>query len=249
MKVGGNGRGGLHCGGQPHVERELGGLGPSSEQDEQQHDGLHTGIELGDRAQRERAGSGEQEGRADVESQSADMGDDERLHTGLLGRGRHVVADEAPGAHTGDLEENELADDGGAVGETGHGADERGEVHVEATTGRVGMLLILIAHVRERIDDDEQADSDERGCEQRAHPVEYEAHDQGLAHTRPGYIDRVHAVSGKRRGQANGSDRGDAAGKGADPFSVGTRQHDDEQGAQHGDGDRHHGKEGQARFD
>lgn len=40
MKVGGNGRGGLHCGGQPHVERELGGLGPSSEQDEQQHDGL-----------------------------------------------------------------------------------------------------------------------------------------------------------------------------------------------------------------
>lgn len=60
----------------------------------------------------------EQEGRADVESQSADVGDDECLHTGLLGRGRHVVADEAPGAHAGDLEENELADDGGAVGET-----------------------------------------------------------------------------------------------------------------------------------
>ena len=112
MEVGGNGRRRLHGRGQPHVQREPGRTWPRR----------RTARAA---ARRPSCSASRPADRANARTcrypanrkaaprcrvpERTDMRDDQRLHAGLLGRGRHVVADEAPGAHAGDLEEHELA--------------------------------------------------------------------------------------------------------------------------------------------
>ena len=149
VQVGRDRRGGLHGRRQPHVHGDLRGLCPSGKEHHQQHRGLNGRIEARDSRNGKRTGVGKEYRGAQVQAKGSDMRDDKGLHTGLFGRGRHVVADKAPGAGTRDLKEHELAHERGAVHQAGHGADECGQVGIETTTRKVGMLAVVLAHVRD----------------------------------------------------------------------------------------------------
>ena len=180
-----------------------------------------------------------------VQAKRADMRDNEGLHAGLLGGGRHVVANEAPRARTRDLKEHELAQKGRAIHEAGHGTDEGREIRVEATTRRIGMLTVILAHIGNRIDHDKQADTHKGGREQRAHAIESESHDEGLPKRDQGDLRVGHAGAGEIRGEGDGAGRRDGGTQNAEPLGVRTGEQGDEHRGHHRGRDRDQAEKGQ----
>ena len=98
-----------------------------------------------------------------------------------------------------------------------------------------------------RIDHDEQADSDERGCEQRAHAIEGESHNEGLAQTRSGGpACRVHAGASEmsRRGRWMQTVAMTAAPKTLNHLAYGRGNRATSTEATIGAGDSDHSREG-----
>ena len=245
MQVGRNRRRRLHGRRQPHVHGNLCGLGPGRKQHEQKDDSLELGVEAGNRGDGEGAGVGKHDGGAQIQAERTDMRNDQGLHAGLLGRRRHVVANEAPRARTRDLKEHELTQKGRAVHKAGHGADEGREVRVEATTRRIGMLTVILAHIGNRIDHDKQADAHKGGREQRAHAIEGESHDEGLPKRDQGDLRVGHAGASEIRGEGDGADRRDGGTQNAEPLGVRTGEQGDEHRGHHRGRDSDQAEKGQ----
>ena len=89
-----------------------------------------------------------------------------------------VVADQAPGAETGDLVEEQLAGDRRREDEARHRADE--DLHEEkvARPPDVGVLLVFGSHVADRIEADQGADHADREGDQHAEVVGRHAPDR-----------------------------------------------------------------------
>ena len=239
------GRGGLHGRRQPHVHRHLRGLCPGRKQHEQKDDGLKVGVQAGNRGDGEGTGMGKHDSGTQVQAKRADMRDDEGLHAGLLGGGGHVVADEAPRARARDLKEHELAQQGRAVHKTGHGTDKGREVCIEATTRRIGVLTVVLAHIGNRVDHDEQADAHKGGREQRAHTVKRKSHDEGLPKRDQGDLCIGHAGTGEVRGEGDGADRRDGSTQDAEPLGVRTGEQGDKHRGHHRGRDSDQAEKGQ----
>ena len=231
VQVGRHGRGGLHGAGQPHVERQLRGLGPRGNDDADQDRGLPTAVEAGQGRDLERAGLGKEQAHGHVQAQGADVREDEGLHGRLLRSGGVVVTDERPGAGTRDLEEHELGDEGVAVDQARHGADEHGEERVEAAARRVGVLAVACVHVPDGVDGDEQADADEGRGEHDAHLVEDEADHEGVADSGDVEGLRSPSVNAQADPSKQGASRGDGSRKDANPLGHALRAHRDDERA------------------